>query len=51
MGTLPGADGELLIWVENGYLSMIEHAWYTLDPPAHLPSPNALVFPPPTSIG
>lgn len=29
--------GELLVWVENGYLSGLEFAWWTVDPPNELP--------------
>jgi hypothetical protein len=30
--------GELLIWVGNGYLSALEFAWWTDEPPGRLPS-------------
>ena len=32
--------GELLVWVADGYLSELEYAWYTDDPPNHLPRPD-----------
>ncbi|MEU3014955.1 hypothetical protein [Nocardia asteroides] len=31
--------GELILWVENGWLSGIEYAWYTDDRPRTLPDP------------
>jgi hypothetical protein len=30
--------GELLIWVNGGYLSSLEFAWWSDDPPDQLPS-------------
>jgi hypothetical protein len=30
--------GEILIWVADGCLSAIEHAWVTDDPPTELPA-------------
>ena len=30
--------GELIIWVEQGYLSGLEFAWWTDDPPDELPT-------------
>ncbi|HVQ95011.1 MAG TPA: hypothetical protein VMU51_28520 [Mycobacteriales bacterium] len=30
--------GEILIWVTAGYIDCMEYAWYTDDPPTHLPS-------------
>lgn len=36
-----GTDmGELLVWVENGYLDGLEFAWWSDDPPERLPSPE-----------
>jgi hypothetical protein len=32
------ATGELLIWIKDGYLSALEFAWWTDDPPENLPS-------------
>ena len=32
------SNGELLLWVEDGFLSALEYAWWTSDPPEHLPS-------------
>jgi hypothetical protein len=29
--------GEVLVWVEGGYLSALEYAWVTDEPPARLP--------------
>lgn len=33
-----GEIGELLVWVDAGYLSALEFAWWTDDPPDSLPS-------------
>jgi hypothetical protein len=32
------AFGELLIWVKDGYLSSLEYAWWSDEPPARLPT-------------
>ncbi|GEM31919.1 hypothetical protein NN3_29260 [Nocardia neocaledoniensis NBRC 108232] len=32
--------GELIVWVEDGWLSGIEYAWYTDERPAALPDPD-----------
>jgi hypothetical protein len=32
------AFGELLIWVNEGYLSSLEFAWWSDDPPGQLPT-------------
>ena len=32
------ASGELLLWVKDGFLSALEYAWWTSEPPEHLPS-------------
>jgi hypothetical protein len=32
--------GELLVWVENGYLQALEFAWWSDDPPERLPDPE-----------
>lgn len=32
------ACGELLIWVSHGYLSCLEFAWWSDDPPDRLPT-------------
>lgn len=37
-GAPRNAIGELLIWVEHGYLSGLEFAWWTDDPPDRLPN-------------
>ncbi|HXO11821.1 MAG TPA: hypothetical protein VN871_05595 [Mycobacterium sp.] len=34
------AFGELLIWVNDGYLSSLEFAWWSDDPPNELPTPD-----------
>lgn len=34
--------GELLIWVEGGYLSALEFAWWTENPPHELPGPSRI---------
>ncbi|MDQ1742659.1 MAG: hypothetical protein QOE23_998, partial [Pseudonocardiales bacterium] len=34
--------GELLVWVENGYLDTLEFAWWSDDPPERLPSPECV---------
>lgn len=31
--------GEILVWVEDGYLSALEYAWVTDEPPRRLPTP------------
>ena len=36
--------GEILVWMENGYLSSAEHAWYTDDPPLAWPAATQLAF-------
>jgi hypothetical protein len=33
-------EGELLVWVRDGYLSAIEFAWYVDTPPQGLPEPD-----------
>lgn len=32
--------GELILWVEDGWLSGIEYAWYTDERPVALPDPD-----------
>lgn len=32
--------GELLLWVESGFLSVLEFAWWSDDPPERLPDPD-----------
>jgi len=32
--------GEVLVWIYVGYLSALEYAWYTDDPPSDLPCPR-----------
>ena len=29
--------GEIIVWVDSGYLAGIEYAWYTDEPPSQLP--------------
>jgi hypothetical protein len=33
LGSADATIGELLIWVNNGYLSALEFAWWSDDPP------------------
>lgn len=35
--------GELLTWVSDGYLSGLEYAWWTDEPPTALPDPADLL--------
>lgn len=35
--------GEVIVWVADGYLSGLEYAWFTDDPPSGLPNPDQLV--------
>lgn len=37
MDSADAALGELLIWVNDGYLSSLEFAWWSDDPPEQLP--------------
>ncbi|WP_280294715.1 hypothetical protein [Nocardia abscessus] len=34
--------GEVILWVENGWLSGIEYAWYTDERPHTLPEPGQI---------
>ncbi|MGY2033379.1 hypothetical protein [Nocardia abscessus] len=34
--------GEVILWVENGWLSGIEYAWYTDERPHALPEPGQI---------
>ncbi|WP_228782127.1 hypothetical protein [Nocardia abscessus] len=34
--------GEVMLWVENGWLSGIEYAWYTNERPHALPEPDQI---------
>jgi hypothetical protein len=34
--------GELLLWIEDGYLSALEYAWLSDEPPDRLPDPGQL---------
>lgn len=36
------AIGELLVWVQDGYLSALEYAWFTDEPPVDLPCPDMI---------
>lgn len=38
------ATGELLIWMENGRIASVEHAWYTDEAPRAWPGPDQLKF-------
>ncbi|MEU7631207.1 hypothetical protein AB0C34_14645 [Nocardia sp. NPDC049220] len=37
--------GEVMLWVENGWLSGIEYAWYTDERPHALPEPGQIELP------
>ncbi|MBF6288091.1 hypothetical protein IU457_18110 [Nocardia cyriacigeorgica] len=37
--------GEVLLWVEGGWLSGIEYAWYTDERPRSLPDPSRIHLP------
>jgi hypothetical protein len=37
-------EGELLVWVTGGYLSGLEYAWYTDEPPSAFPDPARIRF-------
>jgi hypothetical protein len=37
-----GPIGEVLVWISAGYLSALEYAWYTDDPPSDFPCPSVL---------
>ena len=41
----PAGDliGELLVWVERGYLSGLEFAWWTEDAPSELPDSDRVM--------
>jgi hypothetical protein len=34
--------GEFLLWLIDGYLSSVEYAWVTDEPPADLPDPGSI---------
>lgn len=34
--------GDIMVWVENGYLASLEYAWVTEDRPSDLPLPGSL---------
>ncbi|MFB8761960.1 hypothetical protein [Nocardiopsis alba] len=36
--------GEILLWVDSGFLSGIEYAWYGDAPPTTLPTTDRLIF-------
>jgi hypothetical protein len=36
--------GEIIVWITDGYLSGLEYAWYTDEPPAEWPLPDQLDF-------
>lgn len=35
-------EGEILVWVKDGYLSGIEYAWYTDEAPSGIPSTDRI---------
>jgi len=35
-----GVTGEIIIWVKDGYLSALESAWFTDEPPTSAPRPE-----------
>ncbi|WP_309139097.1 hypothetical protein [Nocardia cyriacigeorgica] len=37
--------GEVIVWVEGGWLSGIEYAWYTDERPDLLPDPSRILLP------
>ncbi|MEU2014345.1 hypothetical protein, partial [Nocardia sp. NPDC019302] len=36
--------GEVILWVQNGWLSGIEYAWYTDERPRALPEPDRIAL-------
>ncbi|MGV9720195.1 hypothetical protein [Nocardia beijingensis] len=36
--------GEVILWVENGWLSGVEYAWYTNERPHTLPEPDQIAL-------
>src|ERR1700680_3748060 len=35
-------EGEVIVWVRDGYLSRLEYAWYTREPPSEMPAPDRI---------
>jgi hypothetical protein len=35
-------QGEVIVWIENGYLSGLEFAWVTDEPPTRWPRPDEM---------
>jgi hypothetical protein len=35
-------EGGILVWVKDGYLSALEHYWYTDEPPTEFPSADRI---------
>jgi hypothetical protein len=35
--------GELLVWVDDGYISALEFAWWSTEPPDRLPDATQLL--------
>jgi hypothetical protein len=35
-------EGELLVWMKDGYLSGLEYAWYSDATPTEMPSPDCV---------
>jgi hypothetical protein len=44
--TKPGGEpvGEILVWTSDGYLTALEYAWYSDDPPVEWPDPAWLTI-------
>jgi hypothetical protein len=43
VGTEEALEGEILVWVKDGYLSGLEFAWFTDDPPSAFPPAERLL--------
>ena len=43
--------GEILVWVTDGYLSAIEHPWWSDDMPTSWPEPVNVVVQGPSALG
>jgi hypothetical protein len=41
-GTDDEIEGEVLVWVKDGYLSGLELAWFTDDPPTKMPTADSI---------
>ncbi len=40
LNTAGEMTGELLLWISSGFISALEYAWVTDEPPVHLPDPS-----------